>query len=479
MGYRLLDRGELEKALGAFVEAEGLAPGSTDGAVARADAFAEFELWDRASAEVELAQAHGYPVAERARSPAELYHQAIVDFVARRYARADAFLCQAVAQEPELYRAYFLLFRLRFRQGRLPEAKQALEECRRNLKEVNPRHGVVVSFLQRLDGRYEEAVDTLCVLRAELGSEVPSWMRRRLGEAHLVAYLLGGRAPAQLESARDELQQAVELEPGDGNSWSNLGNAQWLAGAREEARRSGERALGCDPDLPEAHRLLAALDAEARDWESAQRHIQRARDASIAVRELALLEAEFEYQRGRELYFGQRLTECIPALESCLASDPEHLAARCLLAQAASLLRNGELGLAEARRALELQAAWHPRFETGLLEGEKDGLAFQRRNLIDVYICLVTSAGALGRTLSEEERLAVRDSLAWLREQTAGAALDPASALNLAEAVATAPGDLRDCDWAFRLLDDPGMRSRYEEDPAGAETLRRIEEACQ
>ena len=177
------------------------------------------------------------------------------------------------------------------------------------------------------------------------------------------------------------------------------------------------------------------------------------------------------YERGAS-------QECFEALSRALADDPENLAALCLRAQTATILKRGEIALTDAMRALDIMPRWKPRVAAGRLPGEVDAEAFRTRLLPSVHIALVAGAGDLDRPLQGPERERVVASLAWLRERAVVQSLEPAVALNLAVCLARVPDDLRDCDEAYRILDAVGLWDRFGGDPAGQKLLDAIEKAC-
>jgi len=177
------------------------------------------------------------------------------------------------------------------------------------------------------------------------------------------------------------------------------------------------------------------------------------------------------YERGAS-------QECFEALSRDLADDPENLAALCLRAQTATILKRGEIALTDAMRALDIMPRWKPRVAAGRLPGEVDAEAFRTRLLPSVHIALVAGAGDLDRPLQGPERERVVASLAWLRERAVVQSLEPAVALNLAVCLARVPDDLRDCDEAYRILDAVGLWDRFGGDPAGQKLLDAIEKAC-
>ncbi len=100
----------------------------------------------------------------------------------------------------------------------------------------------------------------------------PGWQIRG------VLALLQDRGPAALEA----LQRAVELQPKDAASWTNLGIAQHQAGQVEAAASSLARAIRLQPGLAKAEHNLGVLLHEQGRLEAAERHLRRALAADPA-----------------------------------------------------------------------------------------------------------------------------------------------------------------------------------------------------
>jgi len=98
----------------------------------------------------------------------------------------------------------------------------------------------------------------------------------------LMHYYLG-----QLDESIENHRKAIDLEPGDYLAWSNLGDALWVAGNKEEARAAfktaGEyamQALDVNPNDPFTSMDLAWIEAMLDNSAAARTLINRALELS-------------------------------------------------------------------------------------------------------------------------------------------------------------------------------------------------------
>jgi len=88
-------------------------------------------------------------------------------------------------------------------------------------------------------------------------------------------FLSPGDATAA-KSATEHFRRAVALQTDHAGAWAGLAEALAFTGDRIAARMAVERALQLDPDLAEAHNVVAGLAMDEYDWQRAEREFQRA-----------------------------------------------------------------------------------------------------------------------------------------------------------------------------------------------------------
>jgi len=476
-GYKHLDRGELELSLAAFAPLDELSSGGFEGHLAKADAFAEFQMWERARSEIETAVGLGYRFGDEHPGAADLFLRGVQRFGQHSYADSEADLRAALERDPDQYRAYFVISRLLLREERRSEAVQVLETCRRNLKEVNPRHAAVSAQIHVLAGQSELAVKELQSLAA--GTAPPSWLHGLLGYAYLSSYHREGGARADLETAQAEFSRAVESEPGDGWAWSQLGVAWFLGDELDQAERAARRAIELDPRLEAGQRLLAILAAKRGDWPAAEVHVAAFAEETARVGLARTLRSEVAYELGKESYAAGQWAVAIEHMERVVELLPRHLGGWLTLAQASWLI--GEIE--PARRAFQ---ECHERMQSWQTPGEdwepwvRESEVVLRQNSLDVEIGLFGTSVTLERALSAQELAAAHEARDALRTALdAGTTLSPASALNLAEALAgSRVEELRDCSWALELIDLGELREHLARRSSAQATMDSIERAC-
>ncbi len=158
-------------------------------------------------------------------------------------------------------------------------------------------------------GRFDRAAGDIFAIQDQIAEAVASELRVKLfggaetrvmrrqtanPEAHDL-YLRGRHHSArrtlqELEQAIRRYEQAIELEPGYAAAHAGIAECCCVIGfvgfrrpaeVFPRARQEAERALAIDPDLTEAHAVLAYETAMHEwDWEKAERHFLRALDLS-------------------------------------------------------------------------------------------------------------------------------------------------------------------------------------------------------
>jgi tetratricopeptide (TPR) repeat protein len=189
---------------------------------------------------------------------------------------AEARFRQAVGQHPGDWSAYNMLGRFLYRAGRYTEA---IEEYERvvALDRTNTTGYLNLGTANMLAGNFEAAV---LALQKSIDLEPHPKTYSNLG---LMYYYLG-----RLDEAIENHHKAVGLAPNDYLTWSNLGDALWIAGNIDEARNtfvSAEElaisALQVNPNDPYIYIDLAWISAMLDKFGDARAFIERARAAKL------------------------------------------------------------------------------------------------------------------------------------------------------------------------------------------------------
>jgi Flp pilus assembly protein TadD len=80
----------------------------------------------------------------------------------------------------------------------------------------------------------------------------------------------------RFDEARDALETAARLEPGEARVFDALGRSHAATGDLKSAAASFELAISLDPDLFEAHNNLGYVRFEEKDYQAASRQFERA-----------------------------------------------------------------------------------------------------------------------------------------------------------------------------------------------------------
>ncbi|TDJ31379.1 MAG: tetratricopeptide repeat protein [Gammaproteobacteria bacterium] len=116
------------------------------------------------------------------------------------------------------------------------------------------------------------------------------------------------RGAENLKTSLDYFEQAVELDPGFARALSGMASAYMLIPVYQGgdtadywplARETAERALEKDPDIGEAHAVIAAAHENASEWRDAEEAFRRAVAADPYDVTAAQWYAEFLYNVGR------------------------------------------------------------------------------------------------------------------------------------------------------------------------------------
>lgn len=186
--------------------------------------------------------------------------------------RAEESLRKAIGVQPGNWSAYNALGAFLFNSGRYDEAAEQYEY----VVALDGANMVALSNLgtaYMLNGDFASAAP---VLRRAIDIEPRSGTYGSLG---LVHYYLG-----DYDEAISSHQHATRLAPSESLTWSNLGDALWVAGRRDEARSAFESAevlaiaaLEVNPNDPYSQMDLAWINAMLGRGDRARDLIDRAR----------------------------------------------------------------------------------------------------------------------------------------------------------------------------------------------------------
>ena len=190
----------------------------------------------------------------------------------KRLDEAEASLRKAVDIHPGDYRAYNRLGTFLFQSGRFEEAVEQYQYVVG--LEPNDMNGYSnLGGAHTVLGNFPAAANAY---RKALEIEPTKSTYSNLGLMH---YYLG-----EMDAAIENLNNAVELQPNDYLAKSNLGDALWIAGRRDEAKREFEKAEGLiedalkvNPNDPFSMMDLAWVRAMLDKHDSARDLMDRAR----------------------------------------------------------------------------------------------------------------------------------------------------------------------------------------------------------
>jgi Flp pilus assembly protein TadD len=160
-----------------------------------------------------------------------------------------------------------------------------------------------------------------------------------------------------VETALEQLRQAIRLAPDYPDAYYNLGAALLTRGAIDEAIRAYKRALELDPRYAEAHNNLGVVLESGGDRAGAVLHYRHAIEIQPHL-------AGAHYNLGNALLADGALEEAVAHYRETLASDPSHIEARAKLGRALTQLGERTAAVAEYRQVLVL----NPNMGSALVE---------------------------------------------------------------------------------------------------------------
>jgi adenylate cyclase len=166
-----------------------------------------------------------------------------------------------------------------------------------NLIQASPeRHVWAESYefdrqdVQAIQGRVARAVASQIRVKVTAPEMMRLTTSRRVDSQAYEAYLLGRAhlaktpTPASWMRAKESFEKAIEKDPQYAPAYAGLAelhirHRSWKANYREarlQARRWGEKAVGLDDGLAEAHTVLARCAQQDWDWAGTEREFRRA-----------------------------------------------------------------------------------------------------------------------------------------------------------------------------------------------------------
>ncbi len=463
-----LENGELQNAIRGLRDAIDRDPDDPEGYLHLAFVLSELSRWNEATRAVDDARQRGFVErTDESATARELFCAGLARMVARDWRESERLASEAVRRDPNFFPAYLAQFRCR-RELRDPRARESLLRYRDSLRRSSPTHRFVEARLHELSGDYEQAAAMLDALN---GEDLDPLARIRLDSCLGRIYLNLGRDSDAVEC----LTRAARDNPLDGAARVNLALALLRVGRLDDAARSVREGRDIDPHLENGiATVLAGLAwyKRADDEAGAIESLAEALDGNHAVAG-RLVAAQRELDRGMDAWISAPVEDAFPHFDRAVEIDPDLVQARSLVGQ--GLWLSGQLD----RALVEFETAHAARSDA---PPESPGLRAWRRmqsgvlpnatQLIDV------SRFAIAVTLGRRDVAAdVWPDVAALAERPDG--LDPANALNLAEAlVQSRIPEFKDCALARRLVRLHGLRQRYSGQSESIAILDTIDAAC-
>lgn len=232
----------------------------------------------------------------------ELLHQAFAHHQAGRADEAESLYRQALAADPQLADAWYLLGALAMQRGEAVRAAEHIQKAIALRPERVDYHTNLAMTLQSL-GRVEEAIS--CHLQAAHLQPDDSSVHYQLGIAQ---HQLG-----QVEAARRSYERAIELRPDFADAHNSLGNLLAAQQLVEEAIAAFEQAIVCASEQTQArYNLAGMLQSHGRDARAIElyeqvlqrdpRHLPSLRNLGAALQDTGRYDdARTCYRRALEL----------------------------------------------------------------------------------------------------------------------------------------------------------------------------------
>ena len=204
---------------------------------------------------------------------------------------------------------------------------------------------------------------------------------RTVNPAALQEYLLGRQSwnrltEKGLADALEHFNRAKEIDPNFALAWAGVSDVYWLAAdttvapkeALSKGKAAAQRALELDDSLAEAHMALAAVQVEVEyEWTQSELGFQRALTLKPNY-------AAAHWQYGWLLVFLGRLDEASKEMQRAVELDPLSPVMTLDLTVTYNLKKEYDKGVAQCRKALELDPSFYlPHFVLGWIEIKRGG----------------------------------------------------------------------------------------------------------
>jgi len=318
LGNALLQKGQVDEALGQFRKALEINPNYVD---ARSNFGAA--LFEKGRVDDAVAQYNRTLEIDPYYAQAN-YNLGLALFQNGQIDDAIAQYKKAVKINPYYAEAHNTLGNALLQKGQLDEALGQFQ----NALEINPnyvdaRSNLGVALFQK--GQVDDAV-----VQYKKAVEInPDYVNARynLGNALL--------QKGQLDEAIAQFQKAVEIKPDYVDAHYNLGNALFKKGRSNEAINQFQQALHINPDYVNARSNLAVVLFQKGQLEEAVAQLQKAVDISPNSYKI-------RYNLGNVLFEKGKLEEAITQFQEALRLKPDFSPAQEKLARASALARQRE-----------------------------------------------------------------------------------------------------------------------------------------
>jgi tetratricopeptide (TPR) repeat protein len=249
----------------------------------------------------------------------------------------------------------------------------------------NDRHLWAKKFERDVTNIFKMRNEVVEDIAREIQAKVSPAQSLRLSNARTVnpaafqEYLLGREAwnrqsEKGFEEALNHFNRAKEIDPNFALAWAGLADAYWVASdltiapteAKAKTKAAAQRALELDNSLAEARVALATVKLQVDyDWGGSEQEFQRAIELKPNL-------ASAHWQYGWLLAMTERLDEATKEFQRATELDPLSPIMATDLNVPYTLKKNYDKGIAQCRKALELDPSFFAaHFVLGWIELER------------------------------------------------------------------------------------------------------------